>query len=231
MNSYPSISTVFKRDPATNYKTLLMGEWAEPAFEYLQNNLWIFDEKVDGTNIRVMINKPNLIGEPTRSFEFGGRTDKANMPMPLMNNLNALFTTEMRERLMEQFRGGGCLYGEGYGIGIQGKIGTAYGCPPSFTLFDVNVCDARVEGGWWLEKDIVREIAKAYGLDTAPSRGVGTLHDMIDIVRSGMVSAYSQDVPFQAEGLVARPLMDLKTRKGGRIITKLKTVDFTGKGS
>jgi len=50
MNKYHKISTVFKRDPENNFKTLLFGEFATPELEYLQDNMWVFTEKVDGTN-------------------------------------------------------------------------------------------------------------------------------------------------------------------------------------
>ena len=50
---YHKIITVWKRDPATKYKTLIWGEWATPEFEYLQDAVWSWTEKVDGTNIRL----------------------------------------------------------------------------------------------------------------------------------------------------------------------------------
>ena len=53
MKEYHKIQTVFKRDPSTNHKTLLMDDYSLPEFEYLKNNHWIFTEKIDGTNIRV----------------------------------------------------------------------------------------------------------------------------------------------------------------------------------
>ena len=220
MTPYPSISTIFKRNPATNYKSLLMYEWADPVFAYLQDNEWSFEEKVDGTNIRIMINKD------AGGVELGGRTDNAQLPAPLVKNLWKLLDVGTREALVEQFPGGACLYGEGFGRGIQGKIGTAYNRDPGFTLFDVNVRDEKVEGGWWLNREAVRGIAAQFGMDFAPIRGVGTLHAMIDIVKSGLVSAYAGEVPFYAEGLIARPLVDLKTHRGDRIIAKLKMVDF-----
>jgi hypothetical protein len=57
MKEYHKIQTVFKRDPSNNYKTLLEGEFAIPEFGYLQDNEWVFTEKVDGTNIRVMVKR------------------------------------------------------------------------------------------------------------------------------------------------------------------------------
>lgn len=38
MREYPKIQTVFKRDPTTNMKTLLDGDWSLPEFGYLANN-------------------------------------------------------------------------------------------------------------------------------------------------------------------------------------------------
>ena len=55
MKEYHKIQTVFKRDPATKIKTLLDVDWSQDAFGYLADNEWVFTEKVDGTNIRVMV--------------------------------------------------------------------------------------------------------------------------------------------------------------------------------
>ena len=54
MKEYIKIQTIFKRDLLTNHKTLLEGDYSLPEFDYLKDNTWIFTEKVDGTNIRVM---------------------------------------------------------------------------------------------------------------------------------------------------------------------------------
>jgi len=43
------------------------------------------------------------------------------------------------------------------------------------------------------------------------------------VCRAGLVSKWGD---FEAEGIVARPAVELKTRAGERIITKLKTRDF-----
>ena len=46
---------------------------------------------------------------------------------------------------------------------------------------------------------------------------------MVDFVRHGFPSQWGD---FTAEGVVARPKVELKTRNGARIITKLKHIDF-----
>jgi ATP-dependent RNA circularization protein (DNA/RNA ligase family) len=207
MKEYPKIQTIFKRDPATQMKTLLMGEWSEPEFGYLANCEWVFTEKVDGTNIRVQINEG--------SIRFGGKTDGAQIPATLVERLQQRFLPQ-QDALLAQFPDGGCLYGEGYGAKIQ-KGGGNYRSDQDIVLFDVKV------GDWWLQRESVEEVAKQFGLDVVPIIGRGTLFDLIEKVRIGFNSTWGS---FPAEGIVARPAVELKSRAGHRIITKLKHRDF-----
>ena len=117
MNEYPKIQTVYLRDPETKFKTLLLGQYAEPEFAYLAENEWVFTEKVDGTNIRVMI--PGDNGRPY----FGGKTDNAQIPAFLVEKLEARFLPQA-DLLREIFPDGGCLYGEGYGARIKSEATT-----------------------------------------------------------------------------------------------------------
>ena len=54
-------------------------------------------------------------------------------------------------------------------------------------------------------------------------KGRGTLHEMVEQARKGIKSTWGD---FAAEGIVARPAVELKTRAGHRIITKIKSKDF-----
>lgn len=216
MREYHKINTVFKRDPTTNHKTLLLGEWTTEAFDYLAENEWVFTEKVDGTNIRVMC-VPAQIEGGQYGVAFGGKTDGAQIPAFLISKLEARFhTAEARALLADIFPEGGCLYGEGYGAKIQ-KGGGNYRPDQDFVLFDVKV------GEWWLERTNVARIAFKLGLDVVPIIGHGTLYDMIERARDGIISTWGD---FGAEGIVARPAVELKERNGARIITKIKTRDF-----
>lgn len=208
MKEYHKIQTLFKRDPMTNHKTLLLGDYSESTFSYLAANHWIFTEKVDGTNIRVMV------GEDGRLF-FGGKTDNASIPAFLVSRLEARFFSQ-NEHLREMFPQGGCLYGEGYGPKIQKGDGN-YRADADFVLFDVKV------GEWWLEREAVEDIGRKLGLDVVPIIGAGTLSEMVLCVQGGFNSTWGA---FPAEGIVARPAVELKARNGERIITKLKHKDF-----
>ncbi|MCK9549170.1 RNA ligase family protein [Aquamicrobium sp.] len=216
MKEYHKIDTVFKRDPATNHKALIEGDYANDTFAYLANNEWVFTEKVDGTNIRVMISPYQ---EEGKAYEvvFGGKTDAAQIPAFLVERLQARFhTDDQRAKLAEMFPDGACLYGEGYGARIQ-KGGGHYRADQDFVLFDVKV------GDWWLERPNVEDVAAKLGLDVVPIIGRGTLTEMVEMAKAGFNSTWG---PFIAEGIVARPAIEIKTRSGHRIITKIKHRDF-----
>lgn len=216
MKEYHKIQTAFKRDPETRFRTLIDGQYAEPAFEYLANNEWVFTEKVDGTNIRIIVT-PSQEHHNQSNISFGGKTDAAQIPVTLMTRLDELFRNgATRGKLAEMFPDGGCLYGEGYGAKIQ-KGGGNYCQDQSFVLFDVKV------GEWWLERPAIEDVASKLGIDVVPIIGTGTLPEMIQRARLGIQSQWGN---FWAEGIVARPKCELSTRAGKRIITKIKTKDF-----
>ncbi len=209
MKEYHKIQTVLKRDPDTKFKTLLEGEYSIPEFKFLKENEWVFTEKVDGTNIRVMFDGQKIT--------FGGKTDRAQIPTSLANRLNERFLP-LKDKFVEIFNVAEvCLYGEGYGAKIQ-KGGGNYRQNQDFVLFDIKI------GNWWLQREDVDDIAKELDLDIVPIIGAGTLDDMVSMTRKGFNSTWGD---FLAEGIVARPLVELKTRNGARIITKIKYKDFS----
>ena len=220
MKEYHKIKTVFKRNPDDKFKTLLEGEYSLPEFEYLKNNEWLLSEKIDGTNIRVMFD-----GE---QITFGGKTDKACIPAPLVAKLESMFLPKL-EQFITIFGSSDatpishqaffevCLYGEGYGAGIQ--KGGKYRPDQGFVLFDIRVA------GWWLQRVDVEDIAAKLKIDVVPSFDVSNLIGMIILAKEGFKSAWGD---FVAEGIVARPVVELRARNGSRIITKIKFKDFGG---
>lgn len=212
MEPYHKIQSMFKRNPATKYKTLILGEWSLPEFEYLKKNMWTFTEKVDGTNTRVMFDGQQIT--------FGGRSDNADIPTVLLKNLMEQFLPKLnnfKSKFIDKGEAQVCFYGEGYGGKIQ-KGGSRYGIQQRFVLFDVKI------GEWWLQRKDVEDIAIKMDIDIVPIVGAGTLLDMVDIVNKGTLKSQWGD--FIAEGLVARPTTELMTRSGHRMITKLKCKDF-----
>src|ERR1700748_3621680 len=80
MTEYQKIDTLFERDKATfivdtsTLKTSVLGTISE----------WDVTEKIDGTNIRVMLSE-------TGEVSFGGRTDVAQIPADLVQYLVRTF--------------------------------------------------------------------------------------------------------------------------------------------
>lgn len=238
METYHKIQTLFKRNAKGK---MIRGDWTTPELEYLANNQWEFTEKVDGTNIRIHLAR---LEDCIMSY-FGGRTDKAVIPPVLLERLRNLFPAhltkampgEREQKMMDWMDKHNLshvtLFGEGYGPKIQ-KVGHLYGLDhQDFVLFDVRV------GDFWLDREAVNSTAKALGISSVPVVGTGTLQDAIDIVSTGITFGDKGEIHrwgngtlssrwgnFDAEGIVARPVVPMFDRKGDRIITKIKAVDF-----
>ena len=208
MKQYEKIETVFCRD-TNGTKRLVLNDYRNPTIAYLKDNMWLFTEKVDGTNIRIHWDGHKV--------EFGGRTDKAQIPGPLLNKLNEMFVTTEAEELFEQTWGDKdvILFGEGYGPKIQN--GGDYRSDVSFILFDVLV------GNNYQEREWVEKTAQMFNIDVVPIVLTGTIQDGIDYVmkhpRSTMGTA-------MMEGVVGRPMIELRDRRGERVIVKIKWEDF-----
>lgn len=205
MKPYPKIESLFKRDDKFKF---IEGEYRLPEFEYLADCAWLFTEKLDGTNVRVMWD-----GEKVR---FGGRTDKAQMPVFLYDKLVEMFPVDKFKDYDPM-----CLYGEGYGARIQKGGGNYIPDGVSFILFDVLI------GDWWLKWEDIRDVGNKLGIDVVVAYYEGLvgkpLNEAVKMVKGYLKSAWGN---FEAEGIVARPMVDLKTRAGHRVITKIKGKDF-----
>ena len=217
MREYHKIQSIFKRNPET--KKFIEGQWSLPEFEYLQNNRWILTEKVDGTNIR--------IGWTGEEIKFGGRTENAQIPVFLYDKLRQIFKGK-EATFIEIFGDWNTppvgemsevvLFGEGYGAKIQKGGGNYNPTGVDFVLFDVCV------GSWWLKREAVENVAEKLELRVVPIVGIATLPQAVGIVKNRYLkSAWGN---FLAEGLVLRPEVELQTRGGVRIITKVKHKDF-----
>lgn len=205
-SEYHKIDTLFERDERfvvdpTKLKKSVLATISE----------WDVTEKIDGTNVRVMLSEDGVV-------QFGGRTDSAQMPADLLMHLMRMFP---EQKLRDTFWIDGkpvqaILFGEGYGAGIQ--KGGAYRPDKSFILYDVLVSEK-----WWLDKQAVDDVASKFGIETVPYLGRMTLQQIVEHVKQPFASKIGQAM---AEGVVARPIETLFDKRGERIIIKLKTKDF-----
>jgi hypothetical protein len=203
MEQYHKIQSVFKRDEKTH--KFIIGEYSLPEFKYLKDNKWIFSEKVDGTNIRIGWDG---------NVHINGKTDNAQLHIDLVKELQTLFLIEKFMTLYPEVSM--TLYGEGYGAGIQ-KGGGNYSQKKTFVLFDIFI------DGYWLSRENVQDIADKLGIKTVPIIGSGTIDALIGYCKDGFKSQWGD---FIAEGIVARPEVELFSRHGHRVITKCKYKDF-----
>lgn len=208
MREYHKIEGLFKRDEVT--KKLIGGEYRNPAVEMLKNCEWEFTEKIDGTNVRVVWDGHKV--------SFYGRTDRAELPKRLVEALEIAFGGEVNEQIFEEHFGETevILYGEGYGAKIQ-KGGGDYRSDNAFILFDVQV------GDLFLTRDNVVEIAKYFGVDVVPIVLTGTIEDGIRFVKARPNSTIGVA---KMEGVVGRPRVELRDRRGNRVIVKIKVRDM-----
>lgn len=187
---------------------LLYGEWSQPEFELLQNIEWEFTEKVDGTNIRIYWDG--------KECHIRDRAGNGKIQDNLLHYLESTFTPEF---LSNHFKNKEVmLFGEGYGHTVQ-EMGELYRPDKTvgFCLFDIKV------GDWIFKRKDVDKRAKNMGLQSVPIVGRGTIHDAVSMCMEGFNSAWGD---FTAEGLVIRPVVELKSRSGDRIIAKIKHIDF-----
>jgi hypothetical protein len=208
MRTFPKIQSPWKRDEKGKF---LYDQPSEPWLELLGHfPYWSATEKLDGTNIRIS-------RAESGELQIGGRTDRAELPAPLMrwieghegfSNLEAGFT----------------LFGEGIGAGIQ-KDGGLYG-EPRFVLFDV----WGDFSGRWGEQDEVTDMANLLALERAHTYdGLYTIAGWrmsLMYAGQGLKELPSSQGNRQIEGVVLRPSLEMST-KFGRVITKMKIKDFT----
>ena len=216
MRKYPKIETLYNRDEKT-YK-VIPTELRLAEFSNIRR--WQITEKVDGTNVRVELS-------PEGEISFAGRTDNAQMPVKLLEYLQTTFTVEKLQAVFDKAEGNEILlFGEGYGEKIQ--KGGIYRKGMSFRLFDVLV------GFWWLEPMAIADIASKLNIQTVPLLGeIDSLPQTADDLKALIGHDGNSAVAMQeggqggrAEGIVARTSPLLLTRRGDRMMWKLKFSDF-----
>lgn len=245
---YPKLNSLYKREGCGPFdetkkryqadlqhkprkSPLILGEYACPEFEAI--NRWTVTEKVDGTNVRIILDRKTEADSGAGRLSFQGRTDNAQFPCFLLDYLQKTFNYE---QISEVFKESNytILFGEGYGPKIQS--GGYYRKDASFILFDV-FCS-----GWWLGRDAVQEVAQQLGIDSVPViskrnqqsidsecryADVWTTQEIEDYVR-GQPDSIIADEDHMSEGIVARSEPVMMFRKGGPIMFKLKCKDFIG---
>ena len=211
--------------------------------EVEQTPIWAFDMNEPA--------EPGMVPSKLVGVEFNvtikGKTDNAKIPAHLDKYMKETFTDdkvfaalgiEKRIPIEKWAEHGWCvskddatsvyekiptlytIYGEGYGAKIQACGGRYLSNSVSFIGFDVKVNDT------YLLRDNALTVFEKLGCQTVPYHGRMTIDEAIDKVRSGFISAISEDRTFVAEGLVLVSPIGLCNRRGERLVVKIKTADF-----
>jgi len=217
MKTYQKIQTLFLRsENAGRSCTVVPGKWSRPEFKLLKDIDWVMTEKVDGTNIRVIWDSEKVV--------FKGKNKNSQIPSDLVQKLMETFIPEKMASVFPAKEGEEpifTLYGEGYGREIQKGGGDYIPDGVDFILFDVYF--SGTEGGMWLTREACEVIAKTLDIKIVPIIDIGPLSVAISHCINGFKSELRYTPP---EGLILKPLYELKDRRGNRIISKLKLSDF-----
>jgi len=252
MKEYPKTENLFARSEETKK---LVPQLRLPQFG--QVDRWLVTEKIDGTNIRLRLRWES--GAPldadyyyvfdgiayTAIAEVLGRTDNANLPgkgnafieQAFRIDDARAFTPVLLDVLREL--GDGqitqpydlCLYGEGYGPGIQ-KGGGDYADQMQFALFDVVTTAPDTRRELWRPWSEVEQVAEYLDLRTVPY--LGTNWSLEQCVEHVLDDTYYSDLAFwgtgtkerEPEGIVARTDPYLYDFRGHRVMFKLKGKDL-----
>lgn len=205
MKEYQKIETLYTFDSEIKR---FRKEFYNPIVEYLKDCKWFGTEKIDGTNIRILWNG--------HSFEFGGRTDNAEIPKAVMKILTETFNYDM-EVLFEQKFGEKetMLFMEAYAGKIQNG---AYEGTENIIGFDIMIGDI------YLDKTVSKQIFEELGLKFVPVLKFNNLQECIDYVYNNKQSIIQPQS--KMEGLVCYPAVRLYDHQGKRIIVKIKNKDL-----
>ncbi len=200
-----------------------LGEWMSPTYDEAEQLMFPLDQ-MKGAEFHVY---------------YKGKTDNASIHPKLMQHLQEKYPTDVvlaalglkrfipkeefadhKWQTYEDIPKIYTIYGEGYGAKIQKAGGNYIKDGNGFIVFDVKVDDL------YLQPSQRNVIAENMGAPVVPFIGMMTLDEAIQFVREGFKSRIAENPDFMAEGLVIRNELGLKTRRGERIITKIKTCDF-----
>lgn len=224
MRPYPKTENLYHRSDETH--KLIPGSLRQDENDLI--SYWLVTEKIDGTNIRVILDLHGRV-------DVRGRSDNANVPGDLSTWIESKIEQADIPLLFEYL---GCddscfvtLYGEGYGAGIQ-KVGRQYSPDKKLRLFDVvttRYTTPETALNWWRPWGDVLTAAAIIGIKTVPYLGTFVLDGVYDYVKRGypsVVADHEAGNLVLMEGVIARTDPYLYNWRGDRVLFKLKGVDL-----
>ena len=217
---YTKIGSPFKKDDKFLNK--------EELSQYLPKGIWILTEKIDGTNIRIILTKPEEDG--TRQIFVGSRKLLLNKEDKGSKQYFDCIEEINLNKIKEYFKDVNStviIYGEGYGAGVQ--KGSIYSSKKNFRVFDIRIGQA------YQDFDYVQKVCIDNQLNLVPIFGeVDLIHyeGCINDLNNFENTLIKEGDGGKPEGLVYKFEPVLLNKYGERLIFKVKFKDFhnlTGK--
>lgn len=218
---YNKIQNLFRRSP--EHHGIVPGEFGSPVFEYLKHAKWLVQEKIDGTNVRIIWDGNRV--------SFGGKNtlDPKNLPGRLRSHLEETYGTPEFEQVIEQVFGETpvTLYGEGYGHKIQ--TGADYFPDEPEGRNEFIGFDARVDGRY-VSAENTADILNKLGMPmVARMPEPMSIPEVMAYLISGIEFAKNHGGPAishratnkEIEGVVLRSVYPLYDHRGNRVMTKI----------
>jgi len=214
MEKYHKIETLYEFDiKAGKFK---YGTFYNKTVELLKDFQWVYTEKIDGMNLRLIWDGYKL--------SYMGRTDTSEFSKVQKAWIEANIATSMVEQAIEQMfkENAIIIFGEFHGNSINSGYG--YSKEYQFKVFDVLVSiSEKPITRKYVSRDIVQSIAADLGFDTVPVIFRGTIAEAVQYVKDTQKSTFSDAT---LEGLVGVPVGDMLDSNGERIIVKIKRRDI-----
>lgn len=210
---YPKIQTLWKRTKRVG-KTggvIIPGDYSMP--ELANVTFYEVTEKIDGQCITVVLTKDDIkIQGKSEKSEFNKAHEE------LLSYIREKITRDLIDKIFDFGKASTVtLYGEGYGPKIQS--GHHYREDQSFILFDV------LRDNTWLDGDEVTNIAADLGIDRVPiiekAQPVWWIEQFVESRPHSLISKTAM-----LEGVVCRSVPLMFTKRGDRIMFKLKCKDY-----
>jgi len=211
---YDKFSSPFKKDDNFFNK--------EELSQKLPKGKWILTEKIDGTNIRIILEKPKENG--SRCIFIGSRKLILNNKDKGSKQYLDCITDVNLNKIKEYFKDINStvvIYGEGYGAGVQ--KGGIYSSKKNFRVFDIRI------GNAYQDFNYIEKVCIDNQLNIVPVFGISEFIDYDCCIRNlnnfdtTLIEEGSGGKP---EGLVYKFEPVLLNKYGERLIFKVKFKDF-----
>jgi hypothetical protein len=214
MHYYQKIMSPWKRVNSSS-KTVDTSQYSDEYGPVLTNILWKASEKVDGTNVNFFYDGNHV--------SYKGHTDKTSFPAWMKEYLDSIATKEF-EQLLEQWFGDKefILHCELVGPKIQSN---PYSLEENrIYLFDIY---NKTNNSFWPQESLY-SVAIDAGFYVPEQLGTATLNFWKNKIMSGELASHINPA-VEIEGLVIRPVLELKKNNGDRLIYKIKVKDLLGR--